>query len=291
MDRERREHWKIADLPWDRFDGSKVDADLLKIAKAAALVEYNASYYAKYLCNVFPGDEAFRLAMQKWALEETQHGAALGAWARRADPAFDFELAFARYTAGYSINVEVSQSVRGSRAGELIARCIVETGTSSYYTALADASEEPVLKAICRHIAADELRHYKLFFDWLKLYSAQDALGRWTRLKIGLSRVQESEDDELAYAYFAANAPADAVYDRETYKSEYLLRAFPLYRPDHVERMVAMVFRACGIKLSHYPRKAIKYMAVVLMQKKIDHARLRDRLLFSTKQIKFMQRL
>ena len=57
------------------------------------------------------------------------------------------------------------RSSRGSRCGELVARCIVETGTSSYDTALMDAVEEPVLKEICRNIAADELRHYKLFYD------------------------------------------------------------------------------------------------------------------------------
>jgi len=54
--------------------------------------------------------------------------------------------------------------VRGSRSGELIARCVVETGTSSYYTAIADATDEPLLKTYAGHIASDELRHYKLFY-------------------------------------------------------------------------------------------------------------------------------
>ena len=35
-------HWKIADLPWAQFDPALVDAEILKIVKAAALVEYNA---------------------------------------------------------------------------------------------------------------------------------------------------------------------------------------------------------------------------------------------------------
>jgi hypothetical protein len=144
--------------------------------------------------------------------------------------------------------VNAAQSIRGSHAGELIARCIVETGTSSYYTALADSTEEPVLKAICRNIAADELRHYKMFYDYLKLYIERDGLNRLSRLKIGLSRIQESEDDELSYAYFAANAPSEAVYDRQTYTDAYAARAYRFYRRDHVERVVAMVFKACGFK-------------------------------------------
>ncbi len=244
----KREHWKIDALPWDQFDPAKVNADMLAIAKAAALVEYNAHDYAAYLSNVFPDDRAFKDAINQWSREEIQHGEALGRWAERADPSFDFRAAIARYSAGYKINIDAEKSIRGSHAGELIARCIVETGTSSYYTALADAAEEPVFKSICRNIAADELRHYKLFYDHLKTYLAREGLSRLKRLRIGLARMQESEDDELAYAYFAANAPGDALFDRKKYTSAYMVRAYKFYRRDHVERVVAMVFKACGFK-------------------------------------------
>jgi rubrerythrin len=241
-------HWKIADLPWDQFDPAKVNSDLLAVAKAASLVEYNARDYARYLGNVFPGDEEFRKSIVGWAEEEVQHGEALARWAERADPSFDFEQSSARFRNGFRIEIDAQSSIRGSRAGELIARCIVETGTSSYYTALADAADEPVLKAICRNIAADELRHYKMFYIYLKRYLDRDALNRLQRLKIGLGRIGESEDDELAYAYFAANAPAEAVYDRKAYAAVYASKIYRFYRPYHVERVVAMVFKACGLK-------------------------------------------
>jgi rubrerythrin len=265
-------HWKIADLPWDSFDSARVDPELLKIVKAAALVEYNAADYATYLANVFPDDVHFQKETRDWSVEETQHGAALGAWAERADPSFNFDAAFKRYTDGYHINVDADASIRGSQSGELIARCIVETGTSSYYTALADATDEPVLKALCRHIAADELRHYKLFHSYLDRYLAKEGLGRFARLRIGLSRVQESEDDELAFAYFSANTPEDATYNRRAYSSAYMVRAYPLYRPDHVERVVAMVFRACGFTLSRFWRRLVKYGAHRLMRIKVKKA-------------------
>jgi sulfur relay (sulfurtransferase) DsrC/TusE family protein len=267
-----KEHWKIADLPWAYFDAARVNPELLKIVKAAALVEYNASDYATYLANVFPEDPGFQQEARDWSVEETQHGAALGAWAQKADPSFDFEAAFVRYTAGYKIDVDADASIRGSQAGELIARCIVETGTSSYYTALGDAADEPVLKQLCRNIAADELRHYKLFHSHLNLYLDKEGLSRFERLRIGLSRVQESEDDELAFAYYAANTPHGTPYDRETYSSAYMTRAYPLYRADHVERVVAMVFRACGFNLSSFTRKLVKNVAHRLMQKKVRRA-------------------
>ena len=243
----RKRHWTLADIPWERFDAAKVDPEILKVVKAAAMVEHNGLDYARYLCSVFHDDPEFKDVAQGWAEEEVQHGKALAQWAALADPSFDFEESFKRFTDGYKIAVEAKDSVRGSRAGELVARCIVETGTSSYYGALMEASGEPVLKAICRNIAADEHRHYKLFYDHLSRYLKREKIGRWRRLWVALGRMRESEDDELAYAYFAANAAPDARYDRKRYAAAYSSRAFGYYRERHVQRGVAMALKAAGL--------------------------------------------
>ena len=240
-------HWTLDDLPWDDFDPSKVDPELVKIVKAAALVEYNGRDYATYLCNVFNDDPEFQQVARDWAVEEVQHGAALGRWAELSDPEFSLEAAFKRFTDGYRIKLEATESVRGSRTGELIARCMVETGTSSYYSALGDATEEPLLKTICRRIATDELRHFKLFYQYLNRYMEREELGRLSRLRIALGRIHESEDDELAFAYYAANSPPTP-YHRETYTRAYMRRAYAYYRPTHVDRGVAMIFKAVGLK-------------------------------------------
>ena len=238
--------WTLDDIPWERFDRSRVDPEILRIVKAASLVEQNGGDYSVYLCNVFADDADFQAVARRWGAEEIQHGQALGRWAMMADPEFDHGAASARFTAGFRVPLDAAQSVRGSRAGELVARCIVETGTSSYYTALAEATSEPVLKAICQHIAADELRHYKLFYTHLKRYLEREGLGFWGRLRIAAARVAESEDDELAYAYYAANETA-APYHRKRYNNAYARRAYRVYRAHHVERGMAMIFKAVGL--------------------------------------------
>jgi len=240
--------WTLQDIPWDRFDGAKVNPDILKVAKAAALVEYNARDYGDYLSNVFHDDAEFRGASETWVEEEIQHGEALGRWAALADPSFDFDRAIARFRKQYRIDTAADASIRGSRAGELIARCMVETGTSSFYTALGDAVEEPVLKAICQKIAADELRHYKLFYSHIKGNLAAEKLTTMQRIRVALGRISETEDDELACAYYAANADEAAPYDRKRYSREYLSRTYSYYRQHHMDRVVAMVFKACGLK-------------------------------------------
>jgi rubrerythrin len=241
-----KKHWTLEQIPWTRFDSARVDPEIVKLVKAAAMVEFNGGDYATYLNRVFADDPEFRVVASEWAHEEVQHGQALARWAKLADPGFDFESAFRRFTAGYSIDLDVEQSVRGSRAGELVARCIVETGTSSYYSALMEATDEPVLKQICRNIAADELRHYKLFYSHLRRYLEREDLNGWKRLKVTLGRLGESEDDELAYAYFAANHP-DETYDRARFTRAYARRAYAVYRPHHVERGIAMVLKATGL--------------------------------------------
>lgn len=241
------EHWTLDDIAFDQIDKSKVTPGLLEVVKAAALVEFGGNEYAAHLCRVFADDPVFCQAARDWAVEEVQHGEALGRWAEIVDPTFNFRAAHDRFKAGYTIDTgDGSSSVRGSKAGELVARCMVETGTSSYYTAIKDAIEEPVLKDICKKIASDELRHYKLFYDHLKRYLSVDGLNRWQRLKIALGRIVESEDDELAYAFYAANAPADKVYDRAEFSQAYMRRAFGFYRTGHIDTAVAMIFKACG---------------------------------------------
>jgi hypothetical protein len=239
-------HWTLDDIPWDRFDRAKVDPEILRIIKAASLVEQNGGDYAHYLCGVFADDPEFQVAAQRWGSEEIQHGQALGRWAALADPSFDHAAACARFSAGFRVDLDAKASVRGSRASELVARCIVETGTSSYYTALAEATTEPVLQMICRRIAADELRHYKLFLTHLERYIAVEGLGFWGRLAVALGRIRESEDDELAFAYHAANDDASA-YERRRASHAYARRAYAVYRRHHVERAVAMVLKTVGL--------------------------------------------
>ena len=136
--------------------------------------------------------------------------------------------------------------MRGSRSGELVARCMVETGTNTYYSALAEATEEPVLKEICRRIAADEFAHYCLFYTHMNRYLDREALGFWSRLRVAVSRIGETEDDELAYAYYAANG-GDRPYERRRNSGAYGKGALSYCTPGTLERSVEMVLQAVGI--------------------------------------------
>ena len=240
-------HWRLDDVAWDRFDPAQVDRSMIPLVKAAAMVERNGVDYAIYLGRVFTDDPDFRQASDNWAVEEVQHGDALGRWAMLADPGWDFEAAFQRYRDGYKLPLDADASVRGSRTGELIARCMVETGTSSYYTALAEATGEPVLQQVCKLIAADEYRHFKLFYDHMRRYLARERLGMLSRLRIAAGRITESEDDELAYAYHCGNEPVGMAYEHQRCIGAYMGRAISFYRFRHIERAMGMILKSVGL--------------------------------------------
>jgi hypothetical protein len=262
-------HWRIDDVRWDRFDPQRLDPSLVAIVKAAAMVERNGTDYGVYLNRVFHDDPDFRAAAGNWAVEEVQHGDALGRWAMLADPTWNYPDAFARYQEGYHLPLLGKEnSVRGSRTGELIARCIVESGTSSYYSALADATEEPVLKDICRLIAADEFRHFKLFYDHMKRYLEREKIGVLRRLMIALGRVGESEDDELAYAYYCGNAVPGAPYDHARCIAGYMSRAMGAYRYRHLERGIGMILKSIGLPPRGRLSAAVVSLAWRFMQRR-----------------------
>ena len=245
--------WTLEDVRWSSFDPSAVDPAMVTAIKAAALVEYNAPDYVTYLKRVFHDSGETTLAnIERWGAEESQHGRALGRWAEMADPSFRLEDAFARFRKGYQpahFAGEEAGSVRGSRRGEMIARCVVESGTSSYYSAIRDATEEPVLKEIAGRIAADEYRHYKLFYETLHQQDEPEMSflrGLW----VAATRVRESDDDELAYAWYCANVPADQEsarpYDRKLHSRLAARTSMTIYRRRHIEKLVQMVAKAVG---------------------------------------------
>ena len=249
-----RQGWKLEDVCWDAFQPQAVDPVMLAAIKAAALVEYNAPDYVTYLKRVFRDAGSETLTnIERWGIEESQHGRALGRWAETADPGFKLEEAFARFRKGYTpahfADLDAEGSVRGSRRAEMVARCVVESGTSSYYSAIRDATDEPVLKEIAGRIAADEYRHYKLFYDTLHKQDEPE-MPFWRRLWVAVGRVRESDDDELAYAYYCANVrpeeEAARPYDRATYSRLAAKTGMTIYRRQHIQKLVQMVAKVVG---------------------------------------------
>ncbi len=70
------------------------------------------------------------------------------------------------------------------------------------------------------------------------------------KLWVAISRVRESDDDELAFAYYCANVPAEQElakpYNRKLYSRLAARTGMTIYRRRHIRKLVQMVAKAVG---------------------------------------------
>lgn len=261
------EKWKYEDIDWSLFDPKKVNPETVRIIKAGSVVEHNGSDYGLYLQNVFAGDELFLKEIKAWSKDEIKHGKVLAQWVTMADPTYDFQERFKAYVDGFPIDIHAQESIRGSRGAELLTRCMVEIGTSSFYSAVKDSTDEPLLKHICAKIAADELRHYKLFYTHYQRYQAHEKISLRKRIGIALGRLFENEDDELAFAYYTANKETRP-YNRKYYTQIYGKAVYNYYQKIHVDRGMALFCKAVGLNPQGWLHKFLSYLAFTILSAK-----------------------
>lgn len=204
--------WSITDIPFDRIDSSKIhhDETLFFVLASASLVESGSDIYAGLLSDHFGRDSAAAAWLTNvWKHEELQHGRALRAYVAHAWSDFDWENTRKNFMAEYSTYC-LPAMLEPSRALELVARCVVETGTAALYRALHEYTKEPVLKQLAANIWSDEVRHYKNFYRYFNEYNLTEENSRWKislTLAKRLSEIRNEDADCALRHVFAARYP------------------------------------------------------------------------------------
>lgn len=197
--------WAIDEIPFRELDRDLVrhDRHLFYGLVAASFIEITADLYTAGLVEFYRGDdEATEWLSQQWEPEELQHGAALKRYVETAWPEFDWNTAYGGFFAEYSRCCGVD-AYAATRELEFAARCVVETGTATFYRALSDMTAEPVLKRIASLIAADEVRHYKHFYRFFRRYHARERTSRLVVARTLWRRMTEvdAEDGLIAFKH------------------------------------------------------------------------------------------
>ncbi|HEY2254742.1 MAG TPA: ferritin-like domain-containing protein [Variovorax sp.] len=202
-----RSRWTIEEIDFSRiaWDRARNDETAFYLACSASFVESGSHLYTQNLVDFFAGDEEVTSWLtQHWEPEELQHGRALETYVRRVWPEFEWDAAFRSFMSEYAgyCKVELLSPTRGL---EMAARCVIETGTATYYGALARSTIEPVLRDLAGRIARDEVNHYKHFYRFFRRYRAQEGLGRARVLATLGRRTMEfkSEDADCAIRHIA----------------------------------------------------------------------------------------
>ncbi|MDR3419614.1 MAG: ferritin-like domain-containing protein [Nevskia sp.] len=215
-------HWTLGDIPWHEIRPEHIAGsdELFYMVATASFIETTSDLYTRNLVRHFAGDpEVSHWLEHGWEPEELQHGAALREYVRHAWPDFDWQAQYAAFLADYGRTCK-PENLLPERSLEMVSRCVVEMGTSCYYTALHHASNEPVLAQLTRHIYEDEVGHYKHFYKYYQFYREQENVSRkqvlgalWHRLKM-----IEDEDTYIALRHVYAWHRPGKRYDKAVYR-------------------------------------------------------------------------
>ena len=233
--------WRVEDIDFSRVDVrcASANQDLMLLLCAASFVESGSDLYSHTLVDFFDGDEEFCAWLRDdWEAEELQHGRALKAYVRAVWPDFDWDEAFSGFFEEYSKTCSRDQ-LEKTHARELVARCVIETGTSSLYRTIGQCTDEPVLVELAGRIHADEVHHYKYFYQYFKKYNQIERLGRYNVFRVLLRRSLEirNEDEEIAMRHVLAACYPGRIHD-------------PEFNARRIERVSKMVMRSLPVDMS-----------------------------------------
>jgi hypothetical protein len=188
----------MKDISYEHIDRSLIegDEDLFYLLMSASFIETGSDTYAANLGEHYAGYPEIQHWLQgEWEHEELQHGAALRRYVETVWPSFPWQEAYDSFFAEYSQLCTVEELFSDRRL-EMVARCVVETGTTAYYHTLRELSREPVLTQLLSQIRNDEIGHFKYFLAGFKSLQQQAPVGRMRIAGTLYSRLKELRDSD-----------------------------------------------------------------------------------------------
>lgn len=248
--RANRHHWSLDDIPWHTIRRDRVDRHeaLFYLIAAASLMESATDLYTANLIEYFSGDDEITSWLKNyWLPEELQHGRALRRYVETTWPDFPWHKVRDGFVEEFRPFCD--EALERARGLEMASRCVVETGTASFYTCLSRASPDPVLTLLTRRIAEDEVRHYKHFYKFYRKYREIEQPRRsavapalWRRL-----RMTGGEDRLIVLKHVHAAHRPSVPLDRRTYRRLHL-QCRALMRPHFpIEMTVRMLLKPLAL--------------------------------------------
>jgi hypothetical protein len=158
--------WRLADdVPWDRFDGSRLTDEQALTVRMNAITEWSALPATEMFLRDNRHDSDFSAFISVWFYEEQKHALALMEYLRRFRPALvptEAELHAVRFEFDPAPPLET-----------LMLHFCGEVRLTQWYRRAAEWHEEPVLRHLYNLISKDEARHGGAYLKYM-----QQALAR-----------------------------------------------------------------------------------------------------------------
>ncbi|BCD62273.1 hypothetical protein NitYY0826_C1149 [Nitratiruptor sp. YY08-26] len=198
--------WHYKDINYTNINAEalKDKTFLFYLITSASFIEITSDVYEKNLVQFYSDNMKIISWLEKvWEPEEIQHGKALKKFVNTVWPEFDWEKAYERFKEYYLPHCTLDE-FQPTKAKEMLARMVVETGTSTFYKALENYSTDlntPILGEIAHNISKDEVYHYDKFENGFRYYNQNEKLRRDDIIKVIYDRLKEvdGEDGRLAF--------------------------------------------------------------------------------------------
>ncbi len=153
--------WNMeTDIPWDRFDASKLTDEQAQTIKMNAITEWSALPATEMFLRDNRNDSDFSAFMSVWFFEEQKHSLVLMEYLRRFRPDLvptEEELHHVRFEFDPAPPLET-----------LMLHFCGEIRLNHWYRCAADWHTEPVIKHIYKIISQDEARHGGAYLRYMK---------------------------------------------------------------------------------------------------------------------------
>ncbi len=231
-------NWQLNEIDFGviRKEMVRDDERLFYLLASASFIEITSELYTSNLIEHFRNDRHVGSWLEQvWQHEEMQHGRALKAYVHAVWPEFDWESAYIGFAAEYGA-ICTLEALEPSRALEMVARCVVEVGTSTFYRCLYEYAEEPVLRRLLANIKADEVRHFKAFRHFFLEYNVAEHKRPINVWKAIWKRAMEgrNEDAYIAFKHVYLVRNRDSEFSDDEWKKfsrwfKYMARRFYPY--------------------------------------------------------------
>jgi len=190
--------WRVQEIDYAGIvhDQVRNDENLFYLLVGASFIESGSDTYTRNLVEHYADyPEVAKWLAHHWEPEELQHGAALKRYVQAVWPTFDWEPAYASFFEEYGRLCQVEE-LQQDRRLEMVARCVVETGTTAYYHTLVALAREPVLHDLLERIRGDEVQHYKHFLGYFRQLHEERPVSRARIARVLYARLQELRESD-----------------------------------------------------------------------------------------------
>lgn len=203
--------WNLEkDIPWDKFDASKLSDEQAHTIKMNAITEWSALPATEMFLRDNRHDSDFSAFMSVWFFEEQKHALVLMEYLRRFRPELvptEQELHEVRFEFDPAPALET-----------LTLHFCGEIRLNHWYRRASEWHTEPVIKHIYRTLSQDEARHGGAYLRYMKKYLAE--LGDTARAAFSKIAVLMASAKRTAKALHPTNLHvARAHYPRDTVQS------------------------------------------------------------------------